>query len=208
MAKRRNLLGRRFGRLTVVRWLGVPRSRWACRCSCGRRAVVQAYYLVRGRTRSCGCLRVESTKQRFTTHGWSRKTEHIIWLSMIARCYNARHRQYSDYGGRGIRVCARWRRSFAAFLADMGRRPSLAHSIDRFPDNNGNYCKRNCRWATRSQQMQNTRKNRYIVFRGKRLCMSAWASAIGVTGPCISYRLDNGWSLEDALTTPSRRPTT
>jgi hypothetical protein len=202
-----DLTDRRFGRLTVLCW--APRagkSRWACRCACGIRVNVVAYNLVHGLARSCGCLRNELSSRRNRTHGMTRTPTYRSWLAMIARCYNERHKHYSNYGGRGVRVTTAWRRSFEIFLHDMGQRPSSEHTLDRFPAKNGNYTKHNCRWATRRQQMRNKRTNRLIAFRGQRLCLAAWAQRLGVRGSCIDYRLAHGWSVRDAFTTPSRRP--
>ena len=83
--------------------------------------------------------------------------EYTAWALMIQRCYNSKRDGYSYYGGRGIAVCARWRDSFESFLADMGPKPPSAHSLDRFPNSDGNYEPDNCRWATKQEQMLNRR---------------------------------------------------
>jgi hypothetical protein len=138
-----------------------------------------------------------------TTHGGRRTPEYKVWAGMRARCYCETNPRYADYGGRGIRVCERWR-DFAAFLADMGPRPSPRHELDRFPDNNGNYRPGNCRWATATQNGRNKRNNRRIVFDGKCLCVTEWAEVTGLTTAAINQRLDDGWSIERTLTTPRR----
>lgn len=199
--------GRRFGRLTAVRRLKGWPSRWRCRCMCGAQTIVSATTLVEGKTRSCGCLRAELSSKRRRTHGESNRTpEYIAWLAMVSRCTNKNRSAYKNYGGRGIKVCARWRKSFTSFLRDMGRRPSRLHSLDRFPDQNGNYCASNCRWATRRQQMQNKRDNHLLLFRGERLCLAVWGRRIGIGGQGIAYRLAHGWTLKRALTQSSKRP--
>lgn len=132
------------------------------------------------------------------THGMSKTPEWNVWDSMQQRCTNPRHKSYADYGGRGIRVL--WS-SFEEFYADMGLRPSAKHSIDR-RDVNGHYCKDNCRWATPSEQGQNKRSNRILTFNGVSQSISLWARQVGITHFTLHARLDRGWSVEKALTTP------
>lgn len=158
--------GQRFGRLVVLASFRLDKRTWAsCRCDCGVHAEVVMCSLVTGATQSCGCLHSEISRsvasQLHLDHGHARsgrKTpEYKTWCRMITRCENPKHEKFPYYGGRGISVCARWRHDFKAFLADVGLRPSAAHSIDRYPDNNGHYEPGNVRWATRSKQMQNRR---------------------------------------------------
>jgi hypothetical protein len=160
---RRDIIGQRFGRL-IARELVGKRGRsvlWRCECECGRFVDVVRGNLMSGNTRSCGCMIVKRTIERSTTHGDSsrsnRSPEYVAWSSMIQRCACSKNAlTWKNYGGRGIRVCSRWRESFANFLADVGRRPSAKHSLDRI-DVNGNYEPGNVRWATRSQQQRNKR---------------------------------------------------
>jgi len=119
---------------------------------------------------------------------------------MVQRGTNEQSKNYSYYGGRGIIVCQRWVESFEAFLTDMGPRPSPKHSIDRFPDKNGNYEPGNCRWATQAEQSRNTRRNVNVTFDGRTMCLTDWAKELGVSGSCLRYRI-RYWSLSDALTT-------
>lgn len=201
----KNLIGRVFGRLTVIeptifRTIG-GNLIWKCRCTCGTETVVSSGRLTNGRTKSCGCLFRERT-----THGACRRRAHTreysSWAMMRDRCNNPRNRAYDSYGGRGIVVCARWD-SFAAFLADMGPRP-LKHDLERI-DNERGYSPDNCRWATRHEQMRNTRRNRMITFNGETLCLKDWAVRFGVPSYVIGYRLTRGWSVEEALTRPTKR---
>lgn len=132
---------------------------WVCQCDCGNIAFAQTSDLRAGRHRSCGCLRVDvMTRHGGTNHGGGRTPEYRSWMSMKARCLDSDHDSYKWYGGRGITICDRWLASFEAFLADMGARPSLKHSIDRI-NNDGNYEPGNCRWATANEQAQNQRHN-------------------------------------------------
>lgn len=119
---------------------------------------------------------------------------------MVARCTNPNRHDFSYYGGRGITVCKRWRESFATFLVDMGKRPTEKHSLDR-KDNSLGYGPKNCRWATKDEQMQNTRGTRLITFRGETMGLNAWAKRLGCNKESLRTRL-NKWSIERAITQP------
>ena len=168
----RELTGQKFGRLTVIRFAGKDkhgRSTWLCRCECGKQTTIEMSQLVTGHTLSCGCLKLEKTVERSTTHGHARRRdkspEYRSWGAMLTRCRNQNLPHWGDYGGRGIKVCDRWLHGegglsgFECFLLDMGKKPSPKHSIDRWPDKNGNYKPGNCRWATPKEQARNTRRN-------------------------------------------------
>jgi hypothetical protein len=160
-----DLAGQSFGRLTAIS--RAPNNRrgramWFCSCSCGNTTAVNASDLRYGNTKSCGCIKLQRSKENFSlgppakrSHGFSGTPPYKRYTQMIARCHNPNHSRYNDYGGRGITVCDRWRQSFANFIADMGL-PPPGLSLDRI-DNDGPYCKDNCRWATPSQQMLNRR---------------------------------------------------
>ena len=126
------------------------------------------------------------------------------WEGAKARCYNRNHPNYEQYGGRGIKVCDEWRDSFPAFLRDMGEPPSPKYTLDRFPDNNGDYRPGNCRWATKKEQGQNRRTNRLIEFNGETLCAAERARRYNMPRRTLFNRLSRGWSVEKALTTPMR----
>ncbi len=163
-----NISGQRYGRLLVLN-LAERRKKmgyWLCRCDCGTEKIVAYSSLYNGSTKSCGCLLREVSaaklRQTNTIHGHTTgkvpSREYVSWQAMIARCENPKAKRYERYGGRGITVCQRWRESFAAFLADVGPRPP-GTTLDRYPDNDGNYEPGNCRWATPKQQAS-TRSNR------------------------------------------------
>lgn len=159
------LIGRTFGRLTVEtdigpRRLATGRSKrfLSARCQCGTAVEVTADNLRSGHTQSCGCFHHDNTLSVNVTHGDTRverTTEYRSWDAMKQRCLNPNDQKYPRYGGRGITICDRWLNSFESFLADMGRKPSPIHTIDRYPENDGNYEPGNCRWATPHQQADN-----------------------------------------------------
>jgi hypothetical protein len=120
---------------------------------------------------------------------------------MIERCERSYHNRFHRYGGRGIRICERWRHDFEAFLADMGPLPGPRYSIERI-DNDADYEPGNCRWATPKEQARNTRRNRLVTYAGRTLCVNAWAEELGMNRRTISARLKKGWSPEQALTLP------
>lgn len=121
------------------------------RCSCGKEKVIQASHVRNGYTKSCGCLHAEGNH---TTHGMTGTLEYSSWCGMKDRCTSPTNKDYSKYGGRGIKVCARWLNSFENFFEDMGSCPPDKSSIDRI-DNDGDYCKDNCQWADAREQAYN-----------------------------------------------------
>lgn len=158
---KKDLLGHRFGRLIVIRENGSVRRNgaivgvcWECQCECGNIVTVAADSLQRGNTQSCGCLRLERLKAKTTVHGQSGTPEYYSWGGMIQRCTNPNNPQYSNYGGRGIKVCKRWLK-FENFFKDMGKRPD-GLTLER-KDTNGNYDLPNCKWATLTEQNRNQR---------------------------------------------------
>lgn len=185
MAKRESLEDKVFGRLTVIRQNGVDKHfkrRWLCKCECGSTVTITGVYLKNGDTKSCGCYATYQRHNVNKKHGLSHKknSEYEIWKGMKARCYNTNHSGYNNYGGRGIEVCDRWRSSFENFISDMGLKPSPKHSLDRYPDTNGNYCPENCRWATTEEQSRNKRNNKWYNMGDKRMIMEDWAKYFGV----------------------------
>jgi hypothetical protein len=198
MARMIDITGQRFGRLLVVRRVeadGIV-SPWLCTCDCGNSHVAESANIRAGRTRSCGCLQLESIR----THNDSDSAEYIIWTQMIQRCTNPHDSAYKNYGGRGIGIANIWRGpgGYERFLAHVGRRPTKRHTIDR-EDNDRGYEPGNVRWATRAVQLRNTRRTRMITFKGKTMCVTDWATRLGIPGQTLSWRVLN-WPLERAMT--------
>lgn len=204
-----NLCGRKFGRLTVTEYAGRSKKGarcWICTCDCGEVRKVFGSNLVRDNSTSCGCLGRQNSIKAHITHGHSgkksRSSEYGIWASMISRCENPKVASYPRYGGRGIKVCVRWRKSFQEFLSDMGPRPQ-GKTLDR-DKTNGNYCPSNCRWITPTQQNNNRRGNRRIEVDGITLTSSEWERKTGIRALTIRQRIDRGWPAKRAISEPTQ----
>lgn len=171
-ARKIDLAGKRFYRWVVIK--SAKRRYWVCKCDCGSVEIVHGSSLVDGRSQSCGCWKKEVSRERLRnqsrgntyrkTHGMSYTAEHRAWSHAKGRCRCETDAAWKNYGGRGIQMCERWFNSFEAFLEDVGPRPSPEHSLDRYPDNNGNYEPGNVRWATNLEQQANTRRKRLEQF--------------------------------------------
>ena len=201
MGKRLDLTRQRFGRLTVVKYTGRSKNShvmWFCKCDCGNETVVRDDSLKSGNTKSCGCLRLDRTREANTTHGKNKTPIYRTWVNIKSRCQNPKDKKYNIYGGRGIKVCEQWQK-FENFYKDMQPHPGSKYSIDRI-DNNGDYEPSNCRWATAKQQANNRRSNHLITFKGKTQNMKQWAKEIGLNYSTLLLRINQlGWPLEKAL---------
>jgi hypothetical protein len=202
--------GQRFSRLVVIaREKGAV---WLCVCDCGNRKKVKGYNLRAGMVKSCGCLNRDLTRERnkrSAKHGEARQSEsggkaltpeYKSWRSMIQRCCDPNSKSYRLYGMRGITVCDRWRHSYNNFLADMGRKPTLDHTLDR-RDVNKNYCLENCRWATNKEQQRNRRNNALITINGETRTIAEWAEMHGIHYETLRSRINRG-ILGEALLSP------
>lgn len=200
-----DLTGRTFNSLTVLGYAGSDfryDGRWHCQCECGKITTVKTGALTGLSIKTCGC-HPGNLKHGHTKHNAPSTPEYSSWENMNQRCYNPNVKRYDRYGGRGVEVCARWRGKlgFENFLTDMGPRPSLKHSIDRHPNKNGNYEPQNSRWATQAEQNRNRAGNHNITFEGETMCITDWASRIGISVRALGMRIKN-WGIERALTTP------
>lgn len=202
-----------YGKLKTVGptfWLPVGKQGRKCefqvvQCQCnGEYLVKRVDDMKSGRIVSCGCAR--------NIHGCHNKPEtgYKCWESMLHRCKYTEGHQYRNHGAIGITVCDRWKepngQGFINFITDMGPRPSLKHSIDRYPNRNGNYEPGNCRWATQKEQMANTRRNIWIEYNGETKLLGHWAEQYGINSGTLYCRIFNfKWPVEKALTTPVRK---
>ena len=152
--------GQRFEMLTVIGEVephispcGIPHRKFLFQCDCGNTKEMRLDNLRRGRSKSCGCYNIKKVKQRVITHGLSQHYLYNTWKLMKQRCYNPNQISYYRYGGRGIKVCYRWRYSFPNFLKDMGDRPE-GYTLER-KNKDGDYTPDNCKWADDTEQANN-----------------------------------------------------
>lgn len=191
-----------FGRLTVIatgQKPGTYKYLAICSCSCGSPPKPIRFDALRsGVTTSCGCFH----KERTIKHGVTNSGHYHRWHAMMDRCYNPQCKSWSNYGGRGIKVCDRWHDA-ANFVADLPEGYSKFLELDRI-DNDGDYEPGNIRWATRQQNTANRRTARLITFNGRTQSLSEWAEELQVHPSLIVSRIDEfGWSVERALTEPT-----
>lgn len=199
-----NLVGKVFGLLTVVGRADNSASghpRWHCSCACGKSPVVIAQSLRDGRSRSCGCdsARLAKATPRPIKHGQSKSVEYHVWSTMKRRCLSPDHDSYSDYGARGITVAPEWIDDFNAFLNYVGPRPTPKHSIDRYPNNNGNYEPGNVRWALPIEQQNNKRNNFMVDLADGSRPLQEVARSEGINANNLRSRLKRGASPEQAI---------
>lgn len=179
-------VGHVYGKLTVVgkapnKSKSDTNARWNCVCECGNESVAYGQDLGRGFVKSCGCSaknRIADVGRKNRTHGMSRTLVYRVWYAMRKRCNNPKDIRFKHYGGRGIKVCERWNK-FENFLSDMGM-PEEGMTIDRI-DNNGDYTKENCRWATKQQQSDNRRTGVKLTHNGVTLSIAGWSKALGIS---------------------------
>lgn len=220
------MTGVKSGRLVVLRQ-GEPRkgggSNWICRCICGNEFVTIGANIRKGSTRSCGCLArewaqkaplnpkfIEARETAKRTHGaksgGTMTPTYRVWLGIKSRCTRPKHKDYKNWGGRGITVCPEWNSSFETFLRDMGERPSPAHSIDRLETDDG-YRPGNCRWATTLEQGEHRRTNRAVTVDGQAFhSVTAACRHFGVAQSVANMRIQAGIDPAVAVSFKGRLP--
>lgn len=197
-----DLSGQRFGRLSVVkrgggkrRPNGQLRTTWICQCDCGKTVEVQSDSLRTNNAKSCGCLSIETVTKRSTKHGHAsrknRTSEYNTWESMKKRC--GKDPDYLD-----VKVCARWANSFEDFFADMGQKPTTAHSLDRI-NPAGDYEPNNCRWIPMNAQAANKRKTLWVEWCGRKISAGVLAKELGIYRSSLYRVMNRGVTIEAAI---------
>lgn len=193
-----DMIGQRFGKLIVVSRAENDKkgqARWLCQCDCGGSTITTRYNLITGQTKSCGCI----LRSPRTTESDRRLSG--VHSNMKSRCSNPNNTHYKYYGGRGITVCEEWQHvdKFREWAYNNGYKPGL--TIDRI-DVNGNYEPSNCRWVTMQEQQFNKTDSHLITYKGETKCLAEWENQLGIDHRTILARLNNGWTVEQALFTP------
>lgn len=203
-----NLVGQKFGKLKAIEKIptGTGRYNYICLCECGNKSTYPPYNLKNGNSKQCKDCRGKLVGERSKTHGLSGTAEYKAWKKIKERCYNKKCKEYKYYGGRGIKMCNRWRCSFQNFFSDMGNRPinmkgrkRNEYSIER-RNTNKNYTPDNCYWATQSQQSRNRRDSILLTFNGRTMSLHNWADEFGIDPNVVKARYYRGKSVEACLT--------
>ena len=204
----KSLIGRKFGKLTVISRAentSSGKAKWICICDCGgeKKKSVTTYDLRSGRVKSCGCLYFESNRERNKKHGKTKTKIYRIWSGMKARCSRPSSFAYKNYGGRGITICKEWLHDFQAFY-DWAMAHGYADdlSIDRI-DVNGNYEPSNCIWTSMKKQENNRRNNRIIEFCGEKYTVAELADLLSIPYATLLNRINSGWNECEFAMTPN-----
>ena len=199
-----DLVGKQFGFLTVMELYSVSRNglggTWVCKCECGTEIVKKGALLRFSRPHNCGCKTKELLHQRFITHGVAgkeRAPEYRSWYAMKQRCLNPKHKQYDNYGGRGIKICQEWIDSFEKFFEAMGPAPK-GFELDR-KDVGGDYEPDNCKWSSHQDQQRNKQNTVWVEFEGKTVALVSLAEKFGLPRARVYQRWKRGLPLEECL---------
>lgn len=194
--KYEDLSGKTFHKLTAIS--RGPDKLWKCSCACGGIRSVPANNLKNGHAKHCGCEK----RVKVMVNGWSESKEYKAWVAARDRCSNPKSQSFKDYGGRGIKMCKEWDGDFFAFLKHIGPSPSRKHTLDRHPDNDGNYKPGNVRWATTLEQNNGRRGLTSVQWKGKQYTITRLAKLVKLPRYVLNERLRHGWSIEDSINTP------
>lgn len=187
-----NLLDKSFGKLKVERFIDLNKyrcARWDCLCECGKRTIATTSHLTSGSKKSCGCI------GRRKTHGLRSNPLYYIYRNLKSRCENKKDLSFKNYGARGIKC--EWG-SFESFYKNMNKGYDKGLTIERI-DNNGNYAKINCRWATREEQANNTRRNIFLEYQGERKTINQWSKKLNIKYWTLLMRIKRGWTVDRAF---------
>jgi hypothetical protein len=197
----KDFIGKKFGKLTIVEEipkLVKHRDMVRVLCECGNTKICCIWYIVSGKTKSCGCLAKSNHAKK---HSLSNSPEYRSWQSIKARCGNKNNPNFCRYGGKGLKMFDGWVNDFKKFYDHIGPCPSADHSVDRI-DNTKGYFPGNVRWATRLEQNNNRGDNRLITFNNKTQSLTLWAREVGINIHTLGTRIKLGWDAEEALTAP------
>lgn len=212
-----DLVNRKFGNWTVVERVGTVgafgnrHATWTCRCCCGAIRILKSNQVKSNKPESCGCMR---GTHRHTAGNDNRKSPtYSSWSSMVSRCTRPSNPAFQHYQSRGISICNRWRSGegglsgFECFLQDIGERPGKEYTLDRWPDNHGNYEPSNVRWATKREQANNRVTNRVFTYEGTQFTLADLSRHTGISKEVLRSRLirSNKWTVEGAVKTPLQR---
>lgn len=213
MAKLKNLLGQKFGMLTVVAFshkhrqpCGAIVNYWSVKCDCGAVFARKSTHLMtkpKVGPQSCGCDVARQVSKRFRSHGMKAHRLYSTWQSMMRRCYDPKDKFYYCYGARDIKVCQRWH-DVKNFCEDMELILTKGLSLERIK-NDGEYSPSNCTGATTKQQARNKRTNRRITHNGQTKCLADWASELNLPVVTLHHRLKSGWPIDRVMTSNDHR---
>lgn len=195
--------GDKFGRLKIIKLYSIPKNIVAkVQCSCGKIKVVRLHHILNHETKSCGCLKREIKAN--LKHGLYQSPLYGVYYSMVRRCCAKNHKQYKDYGGRGITICDEWKNDFLTFYNwAMDNGYEIGLTIDRI-DNNGNYCPQNCRWTTAKIQSNNRRNNHKLTAFSETKTITEWSNdtRCKINLDSLFHRIHRGWPTELAIILP------
>lgn len=207
-------IGKKYGRLTILKegkmaqYGSTKMRKVICQCECGNQKEIDLNSIKRGKSISCGCYMREVSTKNSTTHGKTmlkpgvKHPDYSIWIKIKGRCLNPNTKCYHHYGGRGIKICDRWKDSFENFIQDMGWRPNINYSIERI-DVNGDYCSENCKWIHKSEQTRNTRRVKLIKYNGNLYCLSDLCRLLKLPYSTMRHRVyDLKLPFEEAIKYP------